>query len=66
VNLFADPLQEIFTTNAKVNPTFSKTTEETVCKFLNQSFTQSVRKTNHHELGWLVRYLKSRKALGPD
>jgi Lon protease-like protein len=49
--LFADTLQEIFTTNAYVIPTFSKTTEETVCKFFNQSFTQSVRRTNHHELG---------------
>jgi len=35
VNLFADTLQEIFTTNVEVNLTFSKTTEETVCKFLN-------------------------------
>jgi len=35
VNLFADTMQEIFTTNVDVNPTFSKTTEETICKFFN-------------------------------
>ena len=35
VNLFADTLQEIFTTNVEVNPTFSKTTQEPVCNFFN-------------------------------
>jgi hypothetical protein len=66
VNFFADTLQEIFTTNLDRNPEFSKATEHTVMNFLNQSPTPSVRKTNHHEIGWLIRHLKSRKAAGPD
>ena len=66
VNLFADTLQEIFTTNPDRNPQFSKTTEHTVISFLNQSPTPLIRKTNSHEIDWLIQHLKSRKAAGPD
>jgi hypothetical protein len=66
VNLFADTLQDIFTTNPDQTPEFSKTTEHDVMNFLNQSPTPLVRKTNFHEIGWLIRHLKSRKAAGPD
>jgi hypothetical protein len=66
VNLFADTLQQIFTTNPDRNPEFSQATEHTFMNFLNQSPTPSVRKINHHEIGWLIRHLKSRKAAGPS
>jgi hypothetical protein len=36
VILFADILQDIFTTNPDVNPNFSKATENTVRNFQNQ------------------------------
>jgi hypothetical protein len=50
VNLRSDALQEIYTTNEDINPTLSKAREETLFKFVNKPSTQSVRKTNHHEL----------------
>ena len=50
VNLCSDMLQEIYTTNKGVNPTLSKATEETHCKFVNKPFTQSVREINYREL----------------
>jgi hypothetical protein len=66
VNVFADTLQDLFTTNPDRNPEFSKTTEHAVIYFINQSPTPLVRKTISHEIGWLIRHLKSRKAAGPD
>jgi hypothetical protein len=53
-------------TNPDINPNFSKVTEDAVTNFLNQPFTTSVRKTNPHEICWLIRHLKPPKAAGPD
>jgi hypothetical protein len=55
-----------FTTTPDVDPNFSKDTENTVRNFLDQHPSPSVRKTNHHEIGWIIRHLKFRKAAGPD
>jgi hypothetical protein len=49
-NLCTDALQEIYAANEDVNPTLSKATEMTPFKFVNKPYTQSVRKTNHHDL----------------
>jgi hypothetical protein len=45
VNLFADTLQDIFTTNPDGDPNFSKVTEITVRSFLSQIPLPAVRKT---------------------
>jgi hypothetical protein len=66
VNLFADIQQDIVTTNPDDDPNFCKVTEITVRNVLSQTPLPSVRKTNHQEIGWIIRHLKPRKAAGPD
>ena len=66
VNAFADTLEQIFTTNLDADRTFTVSTEQVVNDFLAQPLTDRMRATNHSEIAWIVRHLKSRKAAGPD
>jgi hypothetical protein len=66
VDLFADTLQDIFTTNPDGDANFSKVTQITVRSFQSQTPLPSLRRTNHQEIGWIIRHLKPRKAAGPD
>jgi hypothetical protein len=64
---FYSPIQcrKVLQKNWDVNSTLSKAMEGDVCNFLNWSFTESISKTNHHEIEWLTRQFKSRKVTVP-
>jgi hypothetical protein len=66
VNMFADTLEEVFTANPDVDTNFTVSTEQVVTTFLKQPLQVSIRPTNHSEIEWIIRHLKSRKAAGPD
>jgi hypothetical protein len=58
LKVFADSLQQIFTTNPDKNRPFTVLNEQLVKDFLTQPLTDRLRLTNHSEIGWLVRHLK--------
>jgi hypothetical protein len=66
LNLFADTLEHVFTTNADVDHYFTVSTEQEVNDSLKQPLADRVKATNLSEITCIVRHLKPRKAAGPD
>jgi hypothetical protein len=66
LNAIGDTLEHMFTTNPDVDNSFTDITERIVNYFLKQPVTDRVRPTNHSEISWIVRHLKSNIASGPD
>ena len=65
--LFCETLENTFRPNTDPSdPIFTQEAEDTVNSHLNSPPRSKIRKTNIHEVKWLIAHSKPRKAPGPD
>jgi hypothetical protein len=66
VDVSADTMKQVFTTNSDADRTFTVSTEQVVSGSLEQPMTDRMRAISPSEIAWMVRHPKPREAAGPD